>query len=327
MADSEPRSIIGKQEDGDFLLAPRTHSSGLRMSAPALADVLEDARMTVTAEQYEEHDDKAIKAQGNYKSLMFRGSLAVFVSAVCGAAMMASELFVQQNIANPYATKALSLLGGAAGCYAGYCLYRLREGRMLETWMGERARAETARIGYFAYLGETAAASQDRSLIALILEYFRRYQLDVQRAFYKNRGEGHLLSANRTVTLGAIGTVIAALANLSGAPAGFWVTFGTLGVVGASLTTFATTREQTNQDRRNAERYGRTRDALDALAAKLTEVRAAAGQGNGNAVKEFIAAVNEQVSLEHRQWLEGSEATVAALAKLEDALRKPPKKG
>jgi hypothetical protein len=200
---------------------------------------------------------------------------------------------------------------------------RRKDARNLD---GRTDEAETARIGYFSHLGEVAGTSQDKSLLALILEYFRRYQLDVQRSFYKNHGEKHLLSANRTVALGAIGTVIAAVANLGGAPAGLWVTFGTLGVIGASLTTLAATREQTNQDRRNGERYGRTRDALDVLAARLSEVRAAASQGNGNAVKEFIAAMNEQVSLEHRQWLEGSEATVAALARLEDALRKPSKK-
>jgi hypothetical protein len=44
------------------------------------------------------------------------------------------------------------------------------------------------------------------------------------------------------------------------------------------------------------------------------------GRDNHQALAEFVAAVNDQISLEHRQWLEATEATREAMAKLDEAL-------
>jgi len=81
-------------------------------------------------------------------------------------------------------------------------------------------------------------------------------------------------------------------------------------------------QEATSQDRRNAERYDRTLSALDAVGARIDEVRTAVAGGNHQALVEFVSVVNDQVSLEHRQWLAASEATKGAAAKLDDALGK-----
>jgi hypothetical protein len=51
-------------------------------------------------------------------------------------------------------------------------------------------------------------------------------------------------------------------------------------------------------------------------------VRNAVAAGNRQALTEFASAVNEQISLEHRQWLEATEATRTAVAKLDEALSK-----
>jgi hypothetical protein len=93
-----------------------------------------------------------------------------------------------------------------------------------------------------------------------------------------------------------------------------------LGVVGTALAAFASTREAMNQDRRNAERYARTLDALEKLKGKLGDVREAAATGPGTLVDEFAAAVHEQLSLEHRQWRETGESSDSAAARLEKAL-------
>ena len=52
------------------------------------------------------------------------------------------------------------------------------------------------------------------------------------------------------------------------------------------------------------------------------DVRVAAAMGATAVVEEFVTAVHEQLSLEHRQWLEGGESTRSAVAKLEEALKR-----
>jgi hypothetical protein len=101
-----------------------------------------------------------------------------------------------------------------------------------------------------------------------------------------------------------------------------WAGLAALGVLGAALTSFATTRESIGQDARNAERYGRTRAALRRLTTRLDDVREAVAQGNAQALEEFVAAVNEQVSVEHRQWLNDGDSTRAGMARLEIALQR-----
>ena len=315
--------IIGAQAEDDYLFDPSKHATLYRTSAPALAAVLDDPHLSLEQRNFREQDAKSIAAQALYKSTMLHGSLAVFAAAVLGALMLAAEVLIKDGHLPAAASVTLSVLAGISGAYAVYTIYRLREGKMLEKWMGARAKAETHRIGYFEALAARAEVSKNPEFLGLLLEYFRRYQLDVQTTFYGRRGERHEKDANRTVTLGAIGAGVAALANLGGVGGGWWTLLGTLGIAGAALTTFAIAREQANQDRRNAERYLRTRETLDGIAARLGAVREAAAQGNGAAVKEFMAAIDEQVSLEHRQWLEGSEAAAAALAKLEQSLTRP----
>lgn len=72
--------------------------------------------------------------------------------------------------------------------------------------------------------------------------------------------------------------------------------------------------EATAQNRRNAERYARTADSLDGLYA-LDRVRQAVAAGERESRTEYVAAVHDQLSLEHRQWLaETAEASRAVRA-------------
>ena len=86
------------------------------------------------------------------------------------------------------------------------------------------------------------------------------------------------------------------------------------------MASFATTREAVTQDRRNAERYGRTLAILENLHRKLDRVRAGLAGGRQDLLSEYVAAVHEQLSLEHRQWLKKGQDTLSALAKLRDTL-------
>jgi hypothetical protein len=158
----------------------------------------------------------------------------------------------------------------------------------------------------------------------LKLEYFRRYQLDVQLAYYDRRGRQHRDSADRTLTIGGFAAALAAVASGSAgivasieAP---WAALAALGVIGTALAAFAATREAVNQDRRNAERYGRTLSALEILRGRLDDVRGGVLAGSQEVLDDYVAAVHEQLSLEHREWLSGAESTRSAIGKMDETL-------
>ncbi|MEM1102775.1 MAG: hypothetical protein AAGH48_01570, partial [Pseudomonadota bacterium] len=171
----------------------------------------------------------------------------------------------------------------------------------------------------FTALFDVCKKRGDPQILPYLLAYFVRYQLDVQSAFYKVRAADHRRAASRNLRIGAAGTVLVTL-SAGAAVQGPWSAFGVCGVVGAALIAFSVTREDVGQDRRNAERYARTLDALRGLLAEKDGVETAAHAGNFAAVGEYIAAVNEQLSLEHRQWLDAGESTRDALERLKTAL-------
>ena len=192
--------------------------------------------------------------------------------------------------------------------------------------------AETMRLEYFRLVatmksGMGGVSSKDEPPIELLqFEYFRRFQLDVQLAYYAGRGNQHREESSKSVRLGSY----AALATMlgSGLGAGFGavlpeLTFiAVLGVVGAALASLAANREALSQDRRNAERYQRTLFALEEISKDLDRVRRAAAAGESDAVEKFVDAVNDELSLEHRQWLKEIKGASKPVRELKQALEK-----
>lgn len=314
--------LIGRGEEGDYVLALQEHEDRYATSAPDLATLISSAGARSAAETYARFDRAAIKAQANYRKWMFRANLGALLTSVLSASAMALALLdldIRPHPAVSYETL-VSIAAAGAAALGATGLYWLRNGRLLETWMGKRAEAETQRISYFANVVRRASeGSSDLALLAL--EYFRRYHLHVQKTFFFSRARQHEKSAGRTVALGAAGAGAATLFSILGIAAeGSWQAVGALSVLGAALGSFAIGREQMTQDRRNAERYDRTYGALVALTYKLDEVREAVENGKAAAANEFAIAVNDQISNEHRQWLEETEATKSAIARIEAAL-------
>ena len=320
-------TALGSGKDDDFVIAPTRHAEELSTKAPALARLLRSAKVEALARQYERLDAEALEAQRKFSRAIEQANAAVLATAVLSAAMMVVGLVLSGG-AERALLIILGLLSVSAGAFASMWLFRVREGGLLEAWMSARASAETRRLAYFAtLLGIRSEELSEIPLELLKLEYFRRYQLDVQTAYYKARRQRHKKSAERTLMLGGLAV---ALASIAAGAAGFlgaafetaWVSLAALGIVGASLGSFASMREAVNQDRRNAERYGRTLAALEELRGRLDEVRAGAATGLSDVTDEFVAAVHEQLSLEHRQWLEGGESTRSTIVKLNEILAK-----
>jgi hypothetical protein len=61
-----------------------------------------------------------------------------------------------------------------------------------------------------------------------------------------------------------------------------------------------------------------TSEAMAAQSACMLSLPAPRRRRAAQALAEFVAAVNEQIALEHRQWLESSASSNAAIRKLEE---------
>jgi dsDNA-binding SOS-regulon protein len=325
------KDAIGEGKKDDYVIAPSRHADELAMKAPALARILRKSELNATARVYEQKDAEAGQAQLVFKRAASRANWAVFLTACFSALLLVTAPFpvLSSGAAGKALQIALGLCGILSGAFGAMWLFKIREGKLLERWMTARAGAETRRLEYFA-LAATLRDDGTAGEIPLTLlqcEYFRRYQLDVQRAYYGGRAADHERAADRMLNVSAFAVGLACLATgfggvLAGAVGGAWVALGGLGAIATGLAAFASANEAANQDRRNAERYRRTLDALEALSAKLDAVRSAAAQDEREPLAQFVAAVHEQLSLEHRQWLQTSESTAASIARLEQTLER-----
>jgi SMODS and SLOG-associating 2TM effector domain 1 len=317
--------IIGNGSPGDYPLSPVEHAEQLKTSAPKLAALLTRSAPVELARQYADADTEALAAERTFKRWVIRANWAVLATATVSALLMAVALLAGTFGGLAQTTLiVLALIGVAAGGIASMSLFRVKEGRLLEDWMTARARAETKRLSYFSYIVNSSVQPLDLNLELLKLEYFRRYQLDLQLAYYKTRRSGHRNSAERTLSISAGSVLVAAIASgaagVLGALRSEWAALGSLAVFGAALQAFAASRESINQDRRNAERYENTAQALQGLRERLDDVRLRISAGSTSVLGEYVGAVQDQLSLEHRQWLEGAENMQAAVARLEKAL-------
>jgi SMODS and SLOG-associating 2TM effector domain 1 len=322
---SDAAGIIGSGSSGDYALSPVEHAKQLSTSAPKLAAILTRSAPVELARQYADADTEARVAERTFKRWIIRANWAVLATATVSALLMAVALLGDSLGALTQTTLiVLALVGVAVGGIASMSLFRVKEGRLLEDWMTARARAETKRLSYFTYIVNASDGPLDPQLELLKLEYFRRYQLDLQLAYYKTRRTGHRKSAERTLDISAISVLVAAFASgaagVLGARQSEWAALGSLAVFGAALQAFAAAREAINQDRRNAERYDNTAQALQGLRERLDDVRRSIASGSTSVLGEYVGAVHDQLSLEHRQWLEAAENMQAAVARLEKAL-------
>src|SRR6476646_1880184 len=319
-------AIIGEAREDDSKLAAKDHPKILKSSAPALAEILEREEVVSVIKQYEKSDADAGAAQTRFKSVAMQANFAVFFTVLLGAAILAGAQ-LPKEITRPVLIT-LTIAAAVSGALATMWLFQIRTGNLLERWMTARANAEMMRLSYFLLVTNPQPPSgivSSLPLPLLQLEYFRRYQLELQITYYRTRGDRHQTDADRTLGIGMFAVLIASLASaLGGALAVVnpkLAAIAALGPVAAGLSALASAKEALAQDRRNAERYGRTLTALQMLEGKIGEVRKVAAAGELPPVQAYVQTVQEQLSLEHRQWLDTAENTRAALQTLEQSLK------
>lgn len=331
--------IMGEGQPDDYVIAPTHHAQQYRDKAPGLAAVLSSGELMAVAGRYENEDRDAGAAQNRFRAVFRRANAtalatAILISLVLVVGTLATSL---PDALDKVLFIALAVGSVIVGGLASKDLFIIKQGRLLEDWMSKRAFAETTRLGYFDAVTKSSTSASDAAPMSLLkLEYFRRFQLDVQRAFYRKRGSEHREEAAKTLSCSAWAVAGAGIATGLAGVLGFvnpsLAAIAALGTVFAGLSTFAAMREAVFQDRRNAERYGRTFQVLDELHKRLKDVREAVHKAGDKPLADFVEAVHEQLSLEHRQWLGDLKEARGAFARLETTLKElssqvPPKPG
>jgi len=324
------KKIIGKNKDNDYILNPSEHTGMYEKEAPELAKVLKATEIVSIAKEYKRWDIKANNAQNVFKRWSGLANGAIFLTAFFTAGLVASGIFASfPNISDAiinYTIGTLSVASIVSSFSAGICIRIINKGNLLGTWMKDRAEAETQRLYYFDLITHDTEEDDKKYLRSTLLklEYFRRFQLDVQLIYYKVRGKEHKLASSKaqTLMLMAMGlvTLINGLAGVLGIIDEKLVIFSAVALISNAFATKIGFTEAVNQDKRNAERYERTWSILNNLWGKLDEVRIGITKGKYSILNSYVESVHEQLSLEHRQWLDEFEKRSDAIGRLESQL-------
>jgi len=351
---------IGEHSSDDWQIQPRHFPQQLEADTPQLADFLSDSLYVEKAKQFEHTDQLAVDYQSHYKKRAKNMSIGIFVTAaatallsimaadpLCMTSMMpdlcsklvpdlCSEL-VPNCIASvtpvtsvPSVTQIFSLiLGLVIFVFGGWIIFNsqmISQLKLYDHWMENRAKAETARLLYFKEAAQNLINQQgeNKPLLHEFCCFFRRYQLQVQQAYYEGRSQQHSISLLTTARIGAIAAVIVTAFSGSSGFAGFFeqdlISFAALGTIGVALVALASRRESVNQDERNAMRYRITANVLAKVAEKYSTVQKTLASGQDPVILlHFIDAVHEQLSLEHRQWTQDAAQINTAFAQLSTA--------
>ena len=304
---------IGEYQPQDWHLDPRSHAQRMAREAGPLQRILQGSRVQVILEQYEAGNARAGEYQAEYirygRWEIYLGSAAAIIGAVI--------LYLASGDGGEPGLSRSVLLLAQGFCLAGAIAlkYKLGHSAIYRQWQQQRTRAETSRIELFETVCGLAGhpvpptvAENELPLLPLQLEYFLRYQLQVQLNYYHERGRQHAKAARRFVNIGTGITFLAAVAaSLAGlnTELGDWVSSSAIvGLVAPILLTAQTSLSRLNQDERNAARYAITHDHLLNLKKKSDSVHSAAEAGNQEEVFRFIRSVNEVISVEHTEWKE-----------------------
>ncbi len=320
------QDLIGEAGEDDYQIAPSAHAAALAPKTPELAAILRSNRVGLAARDYEEKDRDANDAKTEFQRNFNRSNITIFLTSI-------SIVFVLAiGVLNPPNKRAFlivfGLLSFLGGSIASYYLNVLKQGKLLDNWMSGRARAESARLDYFMSIAKAPVATSLGNALELIkLEYFRRFQLDVQLNYFSGASKRHEIEARKalkwsSLAVAGAGTITALAGFMGGFIDSRLAAIATLGTLFAGLSTFAATREGVYQNQRNAERYGRTEEALIEIYKRIDDVRNAVLTDGPTPMLDFIRAVHEQLLAEHKQWLSLETEAENAFTKLQDNLDK-----
>jgi hypothetical protein len=317
---------VGPDQPTDWELRPDKHSAALKDAAAAapLASLLQSPDLVPIVNRYVSCNRASMLAQAAYKRWAQLSAVASLLAVAIASVMLLPRVGGINDATVTFAAVLQFLLLAVSFLASLWLGWR----RPYDTWMRKRADAETARIQLFRQVTMAEVSEQGGGLpiLPLQLEYFRRFHLDIQRLYYRQRGDQHFRAVRRRFVWRCMALMLIVLATVpivwtvqekDWIPAwlGGWLSllppkdefaqrlFLCFGLIGGALQGYLAAYAMMSNDERNSARYRETRDNLDDLAARpLDEARLAAAAGDRSRVYAFYALVEEQVSSEHREW-------------------------
>ncbi|HVF95733.1 MAG TPA: hypothetical protein VM871_00345 [Flavisolibacter sp.] len=329
----QAQQVIGFGQKEDYVLKPTKHAEEFQSTAPDLAAILRASDLSVTIDQYEEKDATAVEAQNEFRKVFNRANVLVLITAVFSALILTTGVLsaIIPDGLEKTLLIAFSIGSVVTGALAAKDLFSIRQGRLLEAWMKARASAESKRLEFFTEVAkaDTSTAVNAIPVDLLKLEYFRRFQLDVQRAYFTRRAGDHGRDAKRILSYsGASIAGAAVVTGLAGALTilnAHFAAIASLGAVFTALSSYASLREQIYQSQRLSDRYGQTGDALQDLYKRLDSVRKAVQANGPEPMLGYIDAVHEVLLAEHKQWLGEQDEKSSTMVKLDELLQQASK--
>jgi hypothetical protein len=313
---------VGNSET-DWKIVPTEHAKMFEEKAPSLAENLGGSRPQGLATMYEELNDKAMKARDVFKSTVGKADTAVFCTASLGALLLAAGgLQALLGGFGPWAVKAIGLLGLISAGLAVMWLNQVKGGTFSKRWAEERAKAEAKRLAYFKTVMEGASDAPLDQLLAL--EYTRRFLLDNQIDYFRDRGGEHdnaagtaLISSTRAVFVSSSLTAIAGALSM-------WqpelAVVAGMGVIASAYAALAVSRTAVNQDRKNADRYLAAEYQLKERRLDLDTYRERTASGDNKAVQGFFEPVFITLEADHKAFLSEAEQRELAIGDMEKRL-------
>ena len=309
-------------------------------ACPRLAKILRSAAIRTSLESYERQDAESVRQQALLKREAFWSNLCLLAAGVISGLILAVSAGALVSLAvGPLAPLsatladetvksrvilALGLLTLALGAFAAYFAYVARDQGRIARWQTCRGEAEAARLEVFSTVASgAAAAGKDVALFGFAVVV--THLLEDQRTWLGARAKRHRESSEMTTRMGALASAFAfiggsgaVIASQTGGSGAVWIVL--VGVVGSAIGAFAANREAVNRDRANAERYDKTRMAMDAFAARVDGVAAKIAAGQPEALNAFTKTIADLLSAENKQWLDGTAQANAAIDKLDEQL-------
>jgi len=322
----QAKAVVGPDAPDDWKLQIDTYVAKLPSGGGTLRRILEHPEITKIIGAYRVADRAAVRARDFYKRLASWSAFASFAAIFIAAVLLLAHARAFGSVGN---LAILSVIQGAMLVLSFVLANIVVHFSPFDRWMRERATAEHERVSLFnrVMLADEPARAGELPALPLKLEFFRRFQLNVQRGYYKSSGAKHRRAAIRAALFRWVGAVLICasaapvVGNFVGADwyaawtdqgAPNWVTdldfqqrtFLALSTVGAALQGLLAALLLINQDERNASRYAATSENLETLASTpLVEACKAAASGDDAAVGVFAALVQDQISSEHRDWV------------------------
>src|ERR1022692_427923 len=320
----QARDAIGEgNADTDWKIVPTETAKEFDGKAPALAHNLRGSRPAGLAEEYERLNAEAVAARDDFKSTVGRANMAVFVTASL-AALLLCVAGLQEWLGKTghWLVAGVGLSGVISGGLAAMWLSRVKEGNLGGKWVNLRAKAEAKRLAYFKAIMQGAAQTPLEQLQAL--EYTRRFLLDNQIDYFRDRGNQHESadaaardSATRSVFVASTLTAVAGLLSMVNPRLAL---IAALGVIASASAALVKSRSAMEQDRKNADRY---RDAGEKLKDRKLDIdtyRERAASDDKPAVGEFFETIFIALEADHKAFLTDAEQRELAIGEMEKRL-------